>query len=133
MIKRQTVVSQKIMRFFEQSSHAMSAPTILEKLEKEGLKPNKSTVYRILEKLLANKTIEAITLRHGTRYFELSTKRHHHHFFCENCETLHCLSSCHVEKLNINLGELLPQADFKISSHDFNLYGICNRCAALTT
>ena len=128
MIKRNTVVSQKIKELFEKSSHPMTAPTILNQLTLEGLSPNKSTVYRILEKLLSDNVIEAITLRHGSRYFELTSKRHHHHFFCNSCETLYCLSSCHVEKLNINLNSLLPRPDFKINTHDFNLYGQCNRC-----
>ena len=43
-------------------------------------------------------------------------------------ETIYCLNHCHIHQNNINLNELLPHPEFKVSDHDFNLYGTCNQC-----
>eukprot|EP01047_Picozoa_sp_COSAG01_P034888 COSAG01_NODE_2642_length_7323_cov_13.197121_6_plen_132_part_00 len=131
MLKRNTIVSTRLLEVLETATHPLSAIQILNKLAEQNLRPNKSTVYRILDKLIAQNTLHAIVLKQGRTYYEMTKGKHHHHhhFFCEVCETLFCLSRCHVDTFNIDLSALLPNKKFKITQHDFNLYGRCDKCA----
>jgi len=130
MFERKTIVSDKVLSILRESSHALSINQIVDELKKSDLEPNKSTVYRILDKLIAKEIASSIVVKNGGAYFELikESHHHHHHFYCNHCETLFCLNSCHVDTHNIDLSKLLPSPNFQIKSHDFNLYGICEPC-----
>lgn len=110
----------------------MSITQLVQALAQKGVQPNRTTVYRIIDKLVQQKQVQQIPLNNGESYFEFKHPgyTHHHHFFCSGCETVYCLSGCHVLTHNINLTTLLPDPSFKIQSHDFNLYGTCSSCAA---
>lgn len=127
---RRTIVSNKVMSLLQSSQVALSITQLLEKLKEDGLQPNRSTVYRILDKLVEKGVVSLLAVNNAPTYFEWSDKKgHHHHFFCYECKTLFCLSRCHVETLGVDLKKLLPNQHFKITAHDFNLYGVCPPCA----
>ena len=128
MLERKTTISIQVLRQLEASTHPLSVAQIMSQLSKQELNPNKTTIYRIIEKLLNKNAISEITVRNGTTYYEFS-HGHHHHFVCSQCETLFCLEACPVSAHGINLKELLPNKKFTIRSHDFNLYGVCEICA----
>tara|TARA_A100001015_G_scaffold288617_1_gene359643 strand:- start:883 stop:1287 length:405 start_codon:yes stop_codon:yes gene_type:complete len=127
MLKRTTIVSSKVMEMLDASAHPLSVANIMNRLQQEGLTPNKTTIYRILDKLLATQTISVIMTNNGVSYYEPSGT-HHHHFICNACQTVFCLTACHIDVHNINLSALLPNPSFTIESHDFNLYGTCAPC-----
>ncbi len=128
MLERKTTISKHVLMQLKVSTSPLSVGQLLANLEQHGLHPNKTTIYRILEKLMNKKAVTEIPLRNGVTYFELS-HGHHHHFICNECDAIVCLKTCHVESLDINLTELLPNKQFRIQSHDFNLYGICEPCS----
>ena len=130
MLERNTIISSTVLRLLKDSKHPISVTQILESLKKKKLTPNKTTIYRILTKLLDKKLITELSIKSDTKYYELTThSHHHHHFICTKCESIHCLDSCILESQNINLNTLLPNESFHIESHDFNLYGLCNLCS----
>lgn len=126
-----TILSNKIFNILDNSPNALSANQIMDQLDRLDLKPNKTTIYRILDKLVNKNLASIIRLNTGISYYELAKSHHshHHHFFCNKCQTLFCLDTCHLEQYNINLEQLLPSKKFQITDHDFNLYGICEPCA----
>lgn len=128
MLARKTIISSQVLTLLQESSSPLSVGQIMDALVKKKLTPNKTTIYRILEKLIQKKVVSKIMLRDNTTYFEF-VQSHHHHFICNQCEAVFCLPTCHVESHQINLDSLLPNPKFKIKSHDFNLYGICAPCA----
>jgi Fur family ferric uptake transcriptional regulator len=128
MLDRKTPISTHVIKILEASQLPLSVAHIMAQLDTKGLTPNKTTIYRLLEKLITKKAVSEIFLRNGTTYYELSKGHHHHHFICNECDTVFCLESCHVESHAINLAQLLPNKGFKIQSHDFNLYGVCEPC-----
>ena len=128
MFKRNTPIANKVLSIIQNTEHALSVSQIRDILDQEGFTPNKTTIYRIIEKLIANKTISVITLSNGVHYYEL-TKDHHHHFFCNECKLLFCLKKTTTNLFKINLPQLLPSKKFQIKNHDFNLYGICSKCS----
>lgn len=128
MLQRKTTISSHVLKQLEKSRHPLSVAQIMKQLHKRGLNPNKTTIYRILEKLINKNAVAEIAVKNGATYYEFS-HGHHHHFICNHCDTIFCLDACHVESHDINLSELLPNQQFKIHSHDFNLYGVCELCA----
>jgi Fe2+ or Zn2+ uptake regulation protein len=135
LFERNTTLSNKVRQIIEEIDHAISISQLMVRLEKEGLHPNRTTLYRMMEKLQKKEIVTMITLKNGVSYFELAKKTksphhtHHHHFFCNNCELLFCLDHCHVDSLDIDLSQLLPTPNFQITAHDFNLYGVCEPCS----
>lgn len=127
--KRNTKKSSLVFEIIQSSNHPLSAGQIIKKVSDQAISINKTTVYRILEKLLVSQDILAINLRNGITYYEVTTPIHHHHFFCNTCESIHCLDACHIDTHNINLTQLTSSTSFTIHDHDFNLYGECEKCA----
>ena len=127
-LERSTKVSLKIIAFLSQAKQPLTAMKLMIALNKKGLQPNKTTVYRILDKLLEQGELAVFYLKNGLRYYELkaSAMHHHHHFFCKACEDVFCLDACHMETMNLE--KLLPNTGFSIESHDFNVYGFCDGC-----
>ena len=99
-------------------------------LKNQGISVNRSTVYRILNKLIDSNNIRSFTIHTGSTYFEPIHKcsTPHHHFFCSDCESVFCLSSTLVDTESLNLKKLLPSNTFKVHHHNFNLVGTCGEC-----
>ena len=132
IFKRKTAVSESVLDILESNSKPISFLQLKTALLKQGLTPNKSTIYRILEKLKEKSVISELYFKNGSRFFELES-RHHHHFYCTNCDDVYCLDQCTFESPNHSLNDLAPNPNFNIQLHDFNLYGICDSCSAHQT
>ncbi len=123
MIKRNTTISRHVIKILEESNSAISVLQILKILKDQNLYPNKTTIYRLMDKLVSDGTIKIICGKNGTSYYEKS-EHDHHHFFCQSCEQVFCLPSSE----NIDVDSLIKNKEFKITGHDFNIYGICEPC-----
>ena len=125
---RKTIVFKHVMEILNKSNHPLSINQIMKILNSHNITPNKTTLYRLLHKLKKENKVIGVTRNNGVTYFELK-KKHHHHFFCNSCDVVFCLDHCYVNTNNINLTQLLPNNNFQITNHDFNLYGICPTCS----
>ena len=138
LLKRKTRLSESVVRILEINRKPLSVQQILEILKSESLTPNKTTLYRMMEKLIENGSVVVINRSNGVSYYELvrlkpnlanhNHSQHHHHFFCNDCDLIICLEDCVIEKNKIDLNSFLPSKDFEIQSHDFNIYGSCGSC-----
>ena len=70
MFERQTIISSKVFELLKNSKHPLSVLDIISALNKEQFTPNKTTIYRILKKLLAKHAITEINIRNGQTKFE---------------------------------------------------------------
>lgn len=110
-----------------QKKHYLTVSEMLEQLKKEGSSFNKTSVYRNLDKMLA----EAEVCRHsfGTDkvYYELRHEHDHHHdhFVCENCKKIDLLD-CVVDRNKLPAG-------YTLEHHHVTLFGICDACAKNAT
>lgn len=78
------------------------------------------TVYRNLQKLVAEGKLQVLTLGR-TQRFDPTLKRHEH-FICEKCGR--------VYDLFVDPGEKIPAPEgFTVTSHQLALYGACRRCS----
>ncbi|MEX0896234.1 MAG: transcriptional repressor [Patescibacteria group bacterium] len=116
---RQPKTQQAIIEIL-QRSHLLTAPQLVETLEKQDAAVNKTTVYRAIEKLL-EKGILCKQLIHGdVPSYELRSD-HHDHFICEACQ------SCEkIPCVTITMPELAAQK--KVDHHHTAIYGLCENC-----
>ena len=126
---RKTIIFEHVMKILNKSIHALSISQIMQELQNNNLTPNKTTLYRLLHKLERDSKVYGITRNNGVTYYEVKKKHRHHHFFCNSCEAVYCLDECQLITNNINLKQLLPNNNFQITNHDFNLYGTCSTCS----
>lgn len=120
---RKTKSVEKVLHLFELQSNAISAIELVEKLDKNM---NKTTVYRILDRLENKGLLHSIMGRDGLKWYakckDCSSEKHtdaHPHFQCTNCGKVDCL----------DIEVLIPQVkQHNIKSAELFLIGECNEC-----
>ena len=109
----------------------ISAGDLLEKLDKKGLQPNKTTVYRKLEILMKEGLIREIMIDSTTAFYERSDIHHHHHLICLNCKKV---TDFHPgpemeEALNKTEKTVSKKYSFQPLQHSFEFFGYCSDCS----
>ena len=130
MIKRNTIVSDAVITILKESEHPLSVKNILNSLAESNLSPNRTTIYRLMDKLVLSGQLKSFISPTGVSYYEISNKcdDHNHHFFCSDCEAVFCLTSCNTPSAFSNLNNLLPNSNFVINAHHLSLVGTCSKC-----
>ena len=120
---RKTKSVKAVIHQFEQSSGAVSVTELAERLQQEM---NRTTVYRILERLEDDGTLHSFIGKDGLKWYaKCKEVRTHHqrnthpHFQCKECGKVECLT------FDIAI-PYLP--DHKIDSAEFLLVGKCGEC-----
>jgi Fur family transcriptional regulator, ferric uptake regulator len=81
-----------------------------------------ATIYRNLKLLVAEGTVQMITLPGDSPRYETTESDHHHHFQCTTCQRVYDIAGCPG-----NLRRLAPRG-FTVDHHDVTLYGRCSDC-----
>ncbi|WP_409286220.1 Fur family transcriptional regulator [Pontibacter sp. G13] len=122
-IIRKTRSVQVVLEIFEQTQEAISGVDLVEGLRAEM---NKTTVYRILQRLEDHSILHSFMGRDGRKWYAKCRKKipnspskPHPHFQCRKCGKVECL---HVE---IDI-PVLPK--HKVDYAEFLLYGHCEEC-----
>ena len=88
--------------------------------------PDKVTIYRVLDRLLAAGLVHKAFLQERTWHFELagncSREQCHPHFNCTSCGTTHCLTGMSPEMAQ------RPYKGFVIQRQQVKLEGLCPDC-----
>ncbi len=124
-ILRKTKSITLILNEFTSETIAIPVTDLINRL---SLKINKSTVYRVLEKLEDDGTLYSFNAANGTKYYAKCRCRSkqnithiHPHFECTGCGKIDCLSM----KVEI---PIIPDRD--ILSSQFLFLGRCEYCSA---
>lgn len=122
-IIRQTKAVRTLLKIFTESEHAVSVPDLAHRLKAEM---NKTTVYRILDRLEADGVIHSFMDKDGLKWYAKCTgcaKSHHvdnhPHFQCQQCGKIECLP------VEIPLPELPTH---HIESASILFVGTCQDC-----
>lgn len=103
----------------------LSAKEVKQFLKEEypGISPD--TIYRNLHTFSELMLLEETEIS-GEKYFRAncSSKGHHHHFICSECGYSIELMECPIAYFKDQIG------DAKVTSHRFELFGLCEKCAA---
>lgn len=126
-IQRKTKSVKALLNAFEQTNTALSTLELVERLHSQM---NKSTVYRILERLEDDSILHSFTGQDGLTWFALNNSEihaHSHslnthpHFQCRDCGKTECLS------INVPI----PEVDkHSVDSASLLLIGRCADCAS---
>lgn len=123
---RITQIRHALVEMLDKDTHPLSAYEIMSGLEKQGIRLNKTTVYREISFLEDRQLIKLIDLGDGQRRYELITLPHHHHLICTKCGlvvkvTLH-------DGIDKNQAEICQSTRFVISDHILEFFGLCPNC-----
>jgi Fur family ferric uptake transcriptional regulator len=117
-----------VLNTINQSDKALSHNEIHDDL---GRSCNRVTVYRILDRLVAEGRIHKVVDMDGVSKFASCRQcrqcgnlhQHDHlHFSCTNCNSLVCLE-------DITIDFQLPQG-YRLQSVNFTVSGLCTKCSA---
>jgi len=122
-IIRKTKSVRILLDIFEQSEGAQSVVDLVSKVNQEM---NKSTVYRILDKLEDDGTLHSFVDKDGLSWYArckgCTPKKHrdtHPHFQCTGCGKIECLP--HEVPI-----PTIPK--YRIKSSELLLIGLCQDC-----
>ena len=102
-----------------------TADQIYAKVRKRTPRISLGTVYRNLQKLVAQERLQVLTIGRA-QHFDPVVDRHEH-FICEKCGRVYDLFVKSKEKV---LPPSLPPQGFTVTSHQLALYGTCKNCSA---
>jgi Fur family ferric uptake transcriptional regulator len=120
---RKTRQRQAISDVFEGSTRPLSPREVLAAARKQIPQLGMATVYRAINKLLAEGWLKSVDLPGEAPRYELSGREHHHFFHCTDCGKafeIECMGNKHFEAVN-------PEG-FLLERHEVILYGKCRDC-----
>lgn len=122
-IVRKTKSVSLLLNVFQQSESALSVVQLVESMSDHM---NKTTVYRILDRLEQEGTVHSFLGKDGLKWYakcaDCSSYHHsdaHPHFQCTDCGTVECVP------IDISIPVI---SDRKINSMEVMLTGTCANC-----
>jgi len=109
------------------NSYPLSAGDIFKTLERSS-SINRVTVYRILDRLVAEGMVERLSTGGRAAYYGLAPNEHHRphpHFYCKSCGQMDCLNP---ETLNIETQTMQKTFPGQIDKVEVRVDGICKNC-----
>jgi len=124
-IIRKTKSVKTVLKVFDQTNAAISVVELVEQLQAEM---NKTTVYRILDRMEDGGTLHSFTGKDGLKWYAkckgCSGGNHHDahpHFQCRDCGKTECIS----------VGISIPSVpNYQVDSAELLLIGQCKNCAS---
>ena len=124
---KNTQLFRATVNILKNAEKPLSVHEVQVRLQKQLLYPNKTTLYRMFEKMKQeNRVTEVVFDRSAVRYE--CQQHHHHHFFCQKCDDIQCIESSELESSIHKLMNLLESKGLSIHEHDFSLKGVCYSC-----
>jgi len=129
MKKNQKVskLTEIVLSIFKEANSPQTVPQILSILKEKNLSPNKTTIYRQIQKLQEMGLLTAVTLNNEIAFFEFTT-HHHHHLYCIKCTKISCLEDPQIEDHIHKLEKKVTKENWTVLQHEFSFSGICPNC-----
>lgn len=121
--QRQTKQRQVIATMLKQAGRPLLPKELLDKAQESLPQLGIATVFRTLKKMVDEGEATIVSLPGDSPRYERSDLAHHHHFKCEECESVFEINGCpgHLE-------QLLPKG-FQMAGHEITLFGRCADCS----
>ena len=120
---RNTQARLALERLLQHIPKPLAEPEIRQKL---GFSVHKTTIYRLLGKMIKEGHVQVTLFEDGITRYEL-VRAHHHHVVCRKCK--------HVEEITVK-GDLRVEeaciarrTKFQNISHTLEFYGVCSTCS----
>ena len=109
-----------------QSKEHRDAEEIYLKINKNGRKVSRATVYRTIDVLVKNNLVRQLELGDGRKRFENKLdSSHHDHIVCLSCGNIQEFIDDLIEKQQ---DKIAKKHNFKIVRHIHQLFGFCSNC-----
>lgn len=118
--------SQPLWQILLASERPLSVQEILAAADQLGKPLHKTTIYRRLDDLVAQRQVLSITFADGLKRYEVAVKKHHHHVVCETCgkvEDVVLSEDVDTQEQKIELS-----TGFAGIRHVLEFYGLCAKC-----
>jgi Fe2+ or Zn2+ uptake regulation protein len=127
---RVTKLHSAILKLLARSKTPYTIPSFLIDLEKEhSLTPNKTSLYRNMEHLVAAGLIEEVAAPSRATAYKKALLEHHHHLICRDCQKVVDIDVPHLEvALHTVEKDLGTREGFGNVSHDVTFLGTCLDC-----
>lgn len=102
-----------------------TADQIYDRVRKKLPHISLGTVYRNLQKLVADEKL-LVLMRGRSQHFDPLVQRHHH-FICETCDRVYDVVVDNQKEIK---PVKLPHEGFKVTSHQLDFYGTCKHCSS---
>ena len=117
----------KILQSFSTAKqHHLSAEDIYKELLEAGEDIGLATVYRVLTQFETAGIVNRLNFERGSWVFELNQGEHHDHLICQKCGKVQEFVDEVIEERQHLIAE---QANFSMTHHSLNIYGLCRGCA----
>lgn len=118
MARQSELLSNLIVELL-QREHLLTAPQLLEHLKNKQLEYNKTSLYRALDKLLAQDIICKQNFGNNDIQYELRSS-HHDHLVCASCGKISAV------ECTVNLPKEIN--GFLVDHHHVTYFGVCKEC-----
>lgn len=126
MSAKNTKYSLAVEDVLKNSKTPITAKNIIDDLLKNNISVWPSTIYRILDKLVQNGSVEKVTkINENIVYYQFSQNEHLHVAYCLKCEKR---QEIHVCPMPILEDEVFESTGFEVTDHKMELYGYCKEC-----
>ncbi|PIR83622.1 hypothetical protein COU18_02985 [Candidatus Kaiserbacteria bacterium CG10_big_fil_rev_8_21_14_0_10_51_14] len=126
---RATTPRLRILSLLKKTRYPLSIADIMKSL---GRSLDQVTVYRVLDAFKKVDIVQQVDFQHGHAHFELKDKKQdHHHIVCTSCDRVEDFTDDSHSRLAERV--VNKSRSFSgITSHSFELYGLCNNCLKRT-
>jgi Fur family ferric uptake transcriptional regulator len=121
-VERKTRQRESILSSFRDSSGPLSPQEVLDATKSNLPEIGIATVYRNIKSFVESGLLQTVPVPGEPDRYEISGKKHHHHFICRVCHKAYEMEGCPG-----TLSSLAPQG-FKVELHEIYLYGVCKHC-----
>jgi Fe2+ or Zn2+ uptake regulation protein len=121
---RNTKQLQVIWEAVKDDTSHPTADQVYDKVRRRLPNVSLGTVYRNLQKLVADEKLQVLMLGRAQHFDPLVGR--HQHFICEKCSRVFDVL---VDTKDEIMPAKLPHAGFKVTSHQLAFYGACKNCS----
>lgn len=123
-----TLIRERIAQILDRARRPLTIPEILKRLNRHGSFAHKTSVYRQLDKLVAERRVETVLLDPTVAYYEI-VRAHHHHMICMQCRMIMCMDENGFEKKVAAMKQFMKkEKGFLILGHQISFSGMCADC-----
>ncbi|MEO0352334.1 MAG: Fur family transcriptional regulator [Cyanobacteria bacterium P01_A01_bin.15] len=120
---------ERVLAALQGLQQAISAQDLHGTLRQDGSRIGLATVYRALEALKLDGTVQVRTLSNGESLYSL-TQEDRHHLTCLRCGESLPIEQCPVHDLETHLTD---SHHFRIFYHTLEFFGLCANCQVVSS
>ena len=114
-----------VLKLLKETKQPIDVNTIIDKINKWGIKTDPTTVFRIVNKLTERGVVNQIQFQDKKARYELTEREHHHHFICEDCGEIEDVLADAIPALEREIGR---KQGFLVKRHSLEFFGLCSNC-----